>query len=196
MPLPPNLTKFTTQAPVLVSYPFTDIANATGYVDYFLIESQDNSGKDYHLTPNRDFSNSVKINKATATFDADFDLTSFVLPRTINGIVLISIPIVAAANANAIFTAELYIWDGSSETQIGSTIVFNASPTATPSMLYMRMPVSNKLIPAGKQLRLRFVMAVAGSTTVWFGLDPANRSDGGLSITTTSKITIPYALFN
>ena len=58
----------------------------------------------------------------------------------------------------------------------------------------MRMDVVNELIPAGQQLRVRVVLAVAGSTATRYGIDPANRSDGSLTITTTSKISIPYKL--
>ena len=46
MALDPKLTKFSTASPVLVSFDQVDIANGTGYEDYFLIESEDDSGTD------------------------------------------------------------------------------------------------------------------------------------------------------
>ena len=93
MPLDPDLQEFTTASPVLVNFDSVDVANGTGYEDYFLIESEDSGGKDYHLTPNPDFSNTTAIVKSTSTSDLDYDLSSFVIPRTINGTVLISLAI-------------------------------------------------------------------------------------------------------
>ncbi|KKK70207.1 hypothetical protein LCGC14_2926310 [marine sediment metagenome] len=182
---------FTTASPALVNFDSQEIANGTAYEDYFLIESEDSGGKDYHLTPNPDFSNSATISLNQATFDQDFDLTPFVLPRTINGTVLISIPISNQAAATSTTTVELYKWDGSSETQLGST-VFVAKALSAAAMVYIRMPIVNKLIPAGEQLRVRVIYANPSNTTALMGIDPANRADGTLTITTQSKISIPY----
>ncbi len=187
---------FTTVSPVLVSFDSQDIANGTGYENYFLIESQDSGGKDYHLTPNPDFSNDVDfvVNNGNTTEDHDYDLTPFVFPRTINGTVLISLPFAAAGANPVVIIAELYKWDGSSETQLGSTINYTPSLTTTPRMIYFRMPIANELIPAGETLRFRLSIVNTTSTTVWMGIDPANRTHGNLTITTTSKISIPYKL--
>ena len=184
---------FTTASPSLVNFDFVDIANGTGYETYYLIESEDSGGKDYHLTAQTDFSNSILLTINNSTQDNDFDLTPFVIPRTINGTVLISLAIDGDADANYISTVELYRYDGSSETQIGSTVTL-ISVLSAPKMVYMRMDVDNELIPAGQQLRARVVYSVVGATTGRLGIDPANRADAALTITTTSKISIPYKL--
>jgi len=197
MPLASDLTEFSTQGPALVNFDFTDIASGTGYEDYFLIESQDSGGKDYHLTSNPDFSNSAFIEQAgsAGTKDLDYDLTPFVIPRTVNGTVLISVPVVSLGGASSpAWTAELYRFDGTNEFQIGSTVTLTTSIPEAGQMLYFRMDVDNELIPVGETLRLRFVMQTFGSTTVKYGIDPANRTDVNLVITTTSKISVPYKL--
>ena len=183
------------QAPALVNFDFTDIANGTGYEIYFLIESEDSGGVDYHLTPQRDFSNSVLLRtNSSAVSDIDFDLTPFVIPRTINGTVLISLAMDSSFAVSTSFTAELYRWDGSSETLISDTVTFSKSIGPDPEMLYFTAQVTNQLVPAGETLRFRLRIAPAAQSSVALGIDPANRADVLLTITTTSKISVPYKL--
>ena len=183
---------FTTASAALVNYDATDVSNGTGYEDYYLIESEDSGGVDYHLTPNADFSNSVTLNVSAGSSDQDFDLTAFIIPRTINGDVRLSIPIFNDGG-NSVTTAYLYKYDGSTETQLGSSITITKVGNPT-TMLYMIMPIDNETIPAGEVLRLRLVMAYAGGGTGRWGIDPANRTHSSLTITTQSKLSIPYKL--
>ena len=183
---------FTTASQALVNYDATDVSNGTGYEDYYLIESAVTGTTNYHLTPNQDLSNSVTINVSAGSSDQDFDLTPFVIPKTINGDVRISIPIFTDSG-DSVTTAYLYRWDGSAETQIGSSVTMTKVGNPT-TMLYMIMPIENELIPAGETLRLRLVMAYAGGGTGRWGIDPAGRSHASLTITTTSKLSVPYKL--
>ncbi|MAH51090.1 hypothetical protein CMI37_35060 [Candidatus Pacearchaeota archaeon] len=187
---------FTTASPVNAVFNFTDIASGTGYNTYYLIESEDSTGADYHLTPNNDYSNSVFVvvdSGAITDSDRDYDLTPFVFPRIIDGTVLISIAAYTGGGISPTWTVELYRYDGNSETQIGSTLTYNDSINGA-EMLYMRMDVNNELIPAGENLRMRVRLQNASATTARYGTDPANRTDGNLTVTTTSKISIPYKL--
>ena len=179
---------------IIASFPSTDLRNGTGYEDYFLIESEDSGGKDYHLTPNRDFSNSTAITTtAPSTIDLDYDLTPFALPQTINGMVLISIP-AESSSGDPDFTIELYKVDDAGETQIGSTITFNPLISTTNKMLYFRMPIVNEHFRKGEILRLRVVMVQSGGGSHRYGIDPAGRTDANLPITTTSKVSIPFKI--
>lgn len=185
---------FTTASPALVNYDSTDVSNGTGYEDYYLIESEDSTGKDYHLTPNPDYSNSASVfaNSGQTPIDYDYDLTPFTIARIINGTVLISI----AAQATGIsptWTLELYKWDGAAETILGTAVTY-AGVIAAVRMLYFRMPIDNKLIAAGETLRLRILLANPHVSQVFYGIDPAGRTDATLTITTTSKISIPFKL--
>jgi len=184
---------FTTTSPQLVNYDSVDVANGTGYENFYLIESEDSGGKDYHLTPNNDYSNSPFLTVLSSTEDQDYDLTPFTIPRTINGTVLVSLAIDGSAGSTYVTTAEIYKWDGSSETQLGSTVTLSQTLSA-PTMIYFRIPITNELIPVGEQLRLRVSYGTAGSTAGYLGIDPAGRTDGNLSITTTSKISVPFKL--
>ena len=184
---------FTTASPALVNFSRTDIQSGVGYVDYFLIQSQTDAAFDYHLTPNKDYSNNEALSANQSTNDNDFDLSPFVIPQTIDGTALISLAVESTINNSPVFTCELYRVRGGAETQIGSTVVFEPTLT-TAKMLYMPIVITNEVFQAQDTLRLRVVQANAGSITSFMGIDPANRSHGSLTITTTSKISVPFKL--
>ena len=88
-------TPFTTVDTAIASFPFQDIASGTGYVTFF--GSKDHSA--FFLSEQVLFSSvaatqtSVDVSSTYATkFDEDFDIT-FVIPKTINGDLLASIPV-------------------------------------------------------------------------------------------------------
>jgi hypothetical protein len=190
-----DLNKFKTASPAQVNYDFVDIANGTGYETYYLIESEDSGGKDYHLTPQTDYSNSVMISitSGASPSDIDYDLSPFVFPRTINGTALISLSIRGSNNITPTYAVYLYRWDGTTETQLGTAQLTTAALTGN-IMLYFRIDIDNEIIPAGQQLRCRVVLTNATGTAAQYGIDPAGRTDAGLDITTQSKIHIPYKL--
>lgn len=118
--------KFQTTSPPLVTYDFSDIAEGTGYNEYFGA-SVSNA---YALSKNAVYSNQVlttTYNSSTAYQlfnDIDFDV-QFNLPQDIKGTALIAIPIGFAGTA----TSRLYEtycnvkirkWDGTTETDIAN----------------------------------------------------------------------------
>ena len=191
----PQPQPFTTASPVLVNFDFSDIASGTGYETYFLIESEDSGGKDYHLTSNNDFSNTAVIVINGSTFDQDFDLTQFAIPRDAEGTALFSLPIKSSLGATPDVIIELYKWDGSSETIIGSAVHLDAAAD-TVTMRYFNYEIPYTHFAVGDTLRLRLQVVQTSAISVYFGIDPAGRTDANLSITTTSKIKIPYLLNN
>ena len=178
--------------PILANFDWTDIAAGTGYEDYFLIESEVDGGKDHHLTSQHDYSNSVDISVQTTTSTLDYDLTPFVNPRTINGVALISLAVYGLGGITPVYTVQLYKWDGSSETLLG-TAEFEPTLTAA-RMLYMPITIVNKKIGIGETLRCKVILNNPSGSEARYGIDPANRTSGQLIITTTSKISIPYRL--
>lgn len=182
---------FTTASQAIASYNYTDIREGVGYQDYYLIESETSGGKDYHLTPRTDYSNSA-TKTSTGALDIDYDLSPFVLPQRMDGTALISLAVHGTSSANPTFTVELYKWDGATETQIGSTVTY--APTLTAArMLYFPITLSNVNFAVGESLRLRVAQTATGVSTGW-GQDPAGRTDGSFTITTTSKLSIPFKL--
>lgn len=182
---------YTTASPVLVNYNWADVQSGVGYRVYYLIESEDDTGTDYHLTTQTDYSNSVSVTVNASTFDEDFDLTMFALPQELEGTALISLPIKVGSGTSPEITVELYKWDGSSETIIGSAVVFDTAAD-TAKMLYFNYDIPYTHFSVGDVLRLRLKIVQSSAVTAYVGIDPANRTDSNLSITTTSKISIPY----
>ena len=189
----PNLptTFIKTSERVIASYSFTDIASGIGYSDFYLTESQTDAATDHHLITSRDYSNSASISANQATTDTDFDTSPFILPRTIDGTAFLSLAVHGTSDVSPTYTMELYIYDGSSETLISNTAVFDTALTAA-KMFFIPLVVDNKIIKKGETLRLRVQQANPSSTTAQYGIDPANRTDGSLTITTTSKVSIPF----
>lgn len=186
---------FTTASPVLVSFSFTDVSTGTGYQDYYLIQSQDSSGADHHLTSQVNYSDSQRIligGGGSSTLDYDTDI--FPSARTINGDVIMSIASFNGGSGgdDTTYTMKLYSYDGSTETQIGETKTITIEGNNEARMIYMKNPVTNFIIPTGSLLRLELAVDAGGASQ--YGIDPKNTSHGDLNITTTSKIVIPFKL--
>ena len=132
----------------IASFDNEDIVSGLGYVDFYIIESQTDSGLDYHLITRRDFSNTEKITKSTSTSDLDYDSSPFNSKRTINGVALISLAVVSTSGNSPTYTVELYRVRSGAETQIGSTLVFQVSLTVA-KMFYMPMTITNEKFKKG-----------------------------------------------
>tara|TARA_R100000789_G_C2988099_1_gene145328 strand:- start:59 stop:658 length:600 start_codon:yes stop_codon:yes gene_type:complete len=197
MPLKsPELTKFTTVSPVLANFDYNDIARGIGYETYYLIQSQDSGGTTYLLTPNTDYSSEMTFKQVgSGTADQDFDLSPYGIARTIDGIVTFSAGVYRAdAPDTTTFTAELYKYDGSTETQLGSTVTYTPNlNTGSTKMIYFRFSITNQIMPVGMILRLRVRIVETSGNTAHLGTDPAGRSNASF-VTTTSKLTVPYKL--
>jgi len=184
---------FTTASPILVNYDWTDAVNNTGYKTFYLIESNSSTGVNYHLTPKQDYSSTPVLTENSSTFDEDFDLTQFPLAQAIEGTALFSLPIKSASNATPDVIIELYKWNGTSETIIGSSVHLDAACNDA-EMRYFNYTIPYTHFAAGETLRLRLQVVQTSGIFVYFGIDPAGRTDADLTITTTSKIHIPYKL--
>jgi hypothetical protein len=185
--------EFTTASQTLANYTYSEIRSGTGFQDYFLIESEINTAKDksYHLTEQRDFSNSIIIQQ-TASFDLDFDLSPFTIPQTANGDCKINLNVAGSSGDTTDLTAELYRVRGGVETQIGSTVLHRFTAAAA-GYCYMLITVVNIQFAVGDILRLRLQKSSTTAST-GIGIDPAGRTDATFTISTASKISIPYKL--
>lgn len=193
----PELEKqpWTTESPVLATFTSSEIRSGVGNQDYFLIESEDSGGVDYHLVENNDFSRNVAVPMNAGAKDLDFDATTFTETVTVEGTAFLSIPVSGVSNVTPDFTFEIYKFDGSTETKLGDTVTFTTPALSGTIMLYIPMVVPLTTFTDGDNIRLRVSTSSEGSACQ-YGIDPANRADGSLTITTTSKLTIPFKLFN
>jgi hypothetical protein len=184
---------FTTASPTLANYSYSEIRSGTGFQNYFLIQSDMETGQvlAYHLTEVIDYSSNIKIQQQGA-FDEDFDLSPFTLPQTVHGDVKISIPTAGSSDDSTDLDFELYRVTGGVETQIGST-TRHRFQEAIPNMAYIIMPIVEAQFAVGDILRLRIQKSSTTAST-GFGIDPKGRTDATFTITTITKISIPFKL--
>ncbi len=189
-----NKNKFKTASPVINSVNFTEFATGTGYVDYYLAQTETTAGVDYILTENTDYSAADEgkvILTVGADFDQDFDLSQFNRAVDIEGTANFSMPVYTASGTSLIPRVTLYKWNGVSEVAISEQVVGPTIGASKLLMIYFAVPIPYVHFAPGEVLRLRLEVDSTGSANVQFGLDPAGRSDATLTITTQTKISIP-----
>jgi len=194
-----------------INYDWIDIASATGYIVFDGLNAKDSVGNNFilidssHATKLAGTDSASVVVKTNVTgnsglsLDADFDLSEFQLPRTIegNGFLRLS---ACAFNANAIadfvFTAKLRKWDGASETPIVSAtsttgpIPGNGERTRT---LILVIPKTH--FKKGEQLRLTIEVTTSDNDVYTIGHNPQDAAVGNFSAgNSRMTLAIPFKL--
>ena len=189
MALSVPLTKFTTTSPVVASYSFTDLADGSGNVNFYLMNSRDSTGSVLKLVPQTIIGG--KTGDATAylisTSYVTFESTPFNIPRTANGTAYFSGQYQSLTNAGN-FLASLIHYDGSTETTIGAEVTLPFLPTDDGFGFNFSFDIDNKLFAQGDTLRLKFKCSSVGTR---ISTDPSGVFPAG---TTPSKIIIPFKI--
>jgi hypothetical protein len=204
-------------SPNIASYDYTDLAEGTGIVKYYLFSSY-NTALDYHLGQSQVYSNSIEFpEEATTntsfekTADVDFDLTTFNLPKDIKGTAYLNIAVYERGtndvdNQSKII-AKLRHWDGTTETEIASGEGEPAASSTATDVKMNNIPIviaTKKHFKKGETLRLTielWMKANSGDTSYGsFGIDPQNRDgtyitpSSDATVTTAAAIYIPFKL--
>lgn len=208
MPLDPDLNKFTTAAPAIKSYAYTDLAEGTGIQPFYLYSSETSTGTTYHLTGTIAYSDDIyrSCNGVTGTTDDDYDLTGFSLPKTIEGTASLIIPWAFAysgssGSGSGYMVCKIRHWDGTTETDLATvtspTITIAALAAAKNGVWNFPMPISLKQFQAGEVLRVNIAMTVSGTEAVnasmSYGIDPKARTWGSAA-TSQSVLLTPFRL--
>ena len=186
-----------------VNYDWVDIANGTGYVEYY--GALCNGGLETTTPRSTVSSEFIKIvnpiggiaNALTQLFNLDFDI-EFNVPKNIKGEIQVNVPI-GIANPSAVdesvnmqVIVKVYHFDGSTETQLGSTATstlysigdLNSGGLARMSAnaLLKVTQATTKRFKAGEILRVTVegwfeATTGANSLIAAIGLDPSNRPD-------------------
>ena len=87
---------------VIASYDFTEIAEGTGIVEYQGLTIGEGGSKTYILTTESIWSDNIETtgSASTTSFDIDFDLTPFNLPRTVRGIFISQVCVESAGSSS------------------------------------------------------------------------------------------------
>lgn len=139
------------------SYNYTDLADGTG-VTVFYAAGTKNTTADYILTQSVAQTGLGSTEKQdTGTDYLDFDLTPFNLPRTAKGTALVNatISVVDSGTGGGSVSAELYHWDGASETSISTTTTSSVTTSTTTLTTLMELDITQKTFKQGDILRLK-----------------------------------------
>lgn len=184
----------------VASYDYTDIASGVGYSKFYLMVSDDDSGRQYSLQPSTFYSFLVETKKTNNSVTLTFDSSPFNLPRTIRGTAYLNIGIQMEAPAGDI-TATFQKWDGSNATNIATPVVDSGRNTADAIVFCFEMPCTQTIITKGEQLRLVLTLDTAGTSGEYIavGHDPLNRDGATLKpasedTITSSNINVPFRI--
>ncbi len=183
MTIDPKLLKFTSSSPVIASFPSESIASGLSTVPFFGIASETSAAVDYHLiTDSSVFSQPVGTRRSgVGTTEIDFDTANLNLARTAEGTAYFSAGIGVISGDVGHLTAQLFKYDGSDETAISSEITSASLTGADTEMVFLALPITKTLIPAGELLRLKVkIVAENAGDIVDLGHDPANQDFNSL----------------
>ncbi len=197
----------------IVTFDAVDFAEGSGIVKFWLFASKLVGGLDYHLgrevvysggAVNVTGSVDTKVSSPT-NIDIDFDLTTFNLPRTIEGTATLQIGHAAEASGGgnevgSTITARIRKWDGTTETEIANSVSEEISSSAVIINRIHNMPI---VIPRthfkiGETLRLSLDVTSriigGGGGVVGIGHDPQNRDGIFITPSTQANITATFIL--
>jgi len=194
----------------IASYSWTDMAEATGKVFYYLCSTHTDASDDYILTGVNLKSHDIRTDVTTVNvaytkiIDFDFDLL-FNVPVRIRGVANASISTALhnVANAGLYAIVKLRKWDGASETEIADGQSKNLSTAGGVVQKVFLLDIDLSTITeinVGDTLRVTveiWAICPANTTTGSLMHDPADRDSTFLGTaidTTQSYVTIPFIL--
>lgn len=208
----------------IATFDSKEIADGTGVIVFDGFSDVEETTTSYNLSNNQPQSNSVLTKSATidvTTFtkvlDLDFDLTTFNLPKTIEGTAIINATgEISAQNGTRelYFIAKIRKWDGSSETEVASvqSQTMTKTTNATVSKTFcMRVAIPRTPYNKGETLRVTMEVWTKNSQNsnynVFIWHDPSDDSTPSTGISSeadsftpgrTSRLTflIPFDLNN
>jgi len=192
---------------VIASYNYEDIEDLGGTLKYYFYIAQDNTGEQYLLGKDNPYSVVNGLDTSAATETWTWDTGAFTTTRVIGGTSTVNMTVHTQGDTGgtATLTYNLYHYDGSTETLIGTAITGNLGGGVSP----ITQSVLNKIVitptrfKRGDTLRLKIVWAQsygAGQKLVRYGTDPQNRDFTDITPSTdadeftSSYIMIPFRI--
>ena len=185
------------QPKAIASYSSQELLSNQGYLTFYGYITENSAGtKGFHFTENILVSQipAVAHNAVGASpTNVDYDITSeaFKVPRIVEGNVIINFGIGALTNAGSpssgSFVIKLYHYDGTTETQLGSTFTSRSFPTGTTlvsneDICLSKFEVPETLFKVGDMFRVNVQIVPGAYAQMSFGMDPSN-----YSLTTTES---------
>ena len=208
---------FTTLAPSITTYNYTDIIDGTGVLEVYGGIHQEESTAAYYMSQQVDYSNDITTTDSFADgriLDKDFDMT-FNTPRDIKGKIRIIMCIGGksgtGSGSNTLYgIAKFRKWDGTTETEIAdaqseAVAIPYVSPAGAVVSKIINFEIDAPLTHFAENETLRITLELWGSSTggrttstPGWGNDPKGRDDESTTIesdqTTVMKFKIPFIL--
>lgn len=187
----------------IATYNYTDIAEGTGIVSFFLFSEAIEGTTTYNLLTNALYSTQIELTRSSdgdTTFN--FDTPKFNLPRTVRGTAYYTTAFRVTSTGTMKVQARLKKWDGSSETNISDNITSITISGDNQGMFLMKIPITTPtIIKKGDLIRLTIILTRGnGAGIAAIGNDPKNRDATQLTPTTQqdlvtiSGVHIPFKL--
>lgn len=196
--------RFQSQPKAIATYNYTDVATGIGVVLYYVIGTRTGASTyAYSLTTDSAAYASqqevLHTGAAGTSTTYNFDLTPFNTPQVAKGTALFNCCL-AAQNNYGYIIAQLFHWDGTTETSITSAV--QTSNSAAHLRECLELPITQKQFKVGEILRLKVIIHKEGTTGVYaMGCDPTGIFGGWLHaaltapvVTTTSILHMPFLL--
>ena len=196
-----------TQDEAIASYPFGDIEEGLGYVTYNGFADTDENGTNYNLGSSTVYSDPIYEGSAGAggAMTIKFETSTFNLPRILLGTAIFNFGM-SLRGSSGTYTCtpqiKLYHYDGSTETQLGSTWT-GAAKTSTSvgntANFYAQLAkvavTTPKKFRKGDSLRVEaiFTNSSGGDTDV--GHDPQNRDTAYINPSTDAEEYSTFTCF-
>lgn len=180
----------------VASYSWTDISEGTGIVNFYGYSSRNNTTITYRLTqslPESENDTLVDQNGQINFNDYDFDLTPFNAPRKLKGQAMVTGSyswIEGLADREAYLTATLKKWDGSTETDIGSSRTQTLTATTPETGFTFCFDLTPTSFAIGDVLRLTITVGNSAGTA-----DNGNKSVWTINTNPTDKqlkLSVPF----
>ena len=169
---------YRTSPSIITTADYNQFVTGAGVKTFYPCVNNDSAGVNYHLNENpvytdEAFTDTVSTGLATggtysAESNVDFDTSAFSKTRVINGTAVLNMVFgwsdagLDIQSASVKLSAQLFAWDGTTETALSSLIDsqdmgFAGVGVADRTMLTLEIPVVNKRVPAGSKLRLNII---------------------------------------
>lgn len=194
--------------PSITSYDIDEIRDGVGYATYYLFTTHDNSGTNYVIDKEELYSEDNYLNGDVGGTTTTWTFTSypFLTPKNVKGDILTRAYTrhnAAGAAATLYVQIKVYHYDGTTETQLGSTWQSENMTVAGLTNTYLNARINvatQKHFKIGDMIRVKVLTTSSGATggTQWeVGFDPQNRSGNVIDTTQADqfsyfKLLMPY----
>lgn len=211
MPLPRELTEYSTVSPKLVNYDFTNIIEGVGYINYYVGTALDSAAAEQDINSSETFySNTIEIQTLTTgaldsafvlVAESNYDGNPFTIQQTVGGVAIGQISLNVEGNAtrwvDAYLIMKLIKVSGAVETVIGegrTSTVRGTAGSSEDGTYTLELLLTDTQMNKGDLLRISVegwsqVEQTGLNGYITWGQDPTNRDGTLITPSTQDEFT-------